>query len=244
MIIKELVTDPEVLVDTGLFNVKANPGRTAAIRQNLTDTLNSLEDRIFLCNNELGERERAFALKFQDQIKLYFNPAFKRREKIFINREKDVFNGKEYFIPRYSSVDIVYQDEDGQVLCDRLNEVASVVICQAMSLLDGIRTSDIGLEILDGFDDFTEDEKAEILSDYINWLKAGAEELDQELMGDSETESTWSRAKFIQGVSDGTIELEETPPSNNEKKRWKKYFKAIKDKVSRNKFWNKLRGKK
>lgn len=237
MIIKELITDPDVLVENKLFSVKDDLGLAAAIRQDLTDTLEH-SDRIFLCSNEIGRKERAIALKFKDGIHVYFNPAFIDRSGFFINREVDILTGKEYFIPRYSKVSIAYQTETGEFKADKMNEVASVVACQAMHLLDGLYTCGIGLEATSEFDAMPEDDKKEILAGYIEYLANLGKEMDEELTGDSETHDQWSAAKFIQGVADGTIKTEEAPPSNNEKKRWKRFFKNIKTNNKRNKFWN------
>ena len=244
MVIKDLITDQDKLVETKLFDVNKNLGIAAAIRQDLTDTIETLEDRIFLCSNEIGRNERAFALKFKDGVHLYFNPSFISRDKIFINREVDILTGKEYFIPRWSEVSIAYQDENGTVHANKMNEVASVVVNQAMNLLDGIFTSDIGLEIIPEFDEMTEEEKKEILSGYIEEIEDLGIMMDNDLSGDSETHDQWSAAKFIQGVADGTIKTEKDPPSNNEQKRWRKFLKSIKSNENRNKFWNKLRRKK
>ena len=244
MVIKDLITDQDKLVETKLFSVKNNLGLAAAIRQDLTDTIETLDDRIFLCSNEIGREERAFVLKFKDGVHLYLNPAFISRDKIFINREVDILTGKEYFIPRYSSVSLAYQDEDGNLKADKLNEVASVVVNQAMNLLDGIYASDIGLEVTPEFDEMSEEDKKEILAGYIEALSHLGEEMDEELSGDSETHDQWSAAKFIQGVADGTIKTEKDPPSNNEKKRWKKFFKSLKANENKNKFWKKIGRKK
>lgn len=244
MIVKDLITDQDKLVETKLFDVKKNLGLASAIRQDLTDTIETLDDRIFLCSNEIGRDERAFILKFKDGIRVYFNPAYIKRDKIFINREIDILTGKEYFIPRWSNVSIAYQDEDGEFHADKMNEVASVIVNQAMNLLDGIFASDIGLEILPEFDEMTEDDKKEILAGYIEELKDLGNKMDDDLSGDSETHDQWSAAKFIQGVADGTIKTEADPPSNNEQKRWKKLLKSIRSNEHRNKFWNKLRRKK
>ena len=92
MIIKDLITDQDKLVETKLFDVKKNLGLAAAIRQDLTDTIETLDDRIFLCSNEIGREERAFVLKFKDGIHLYLNPAFIKRDRIFINREVSCFS--------------------------------------------------------------------------------------------------------------------------------------------------------
>ncbi len=209
------------------------------IIQDLEDTLKEHPDRLYLCTNEVGHEERGILVRFADDTHEFFNPAFQKREKPFINRERDILTGDEYLVPRFASVEIVYQDCLGSVKANLLNEGASVVMCQAMDLLNGITSKDYGLPILEGFDDLTDEEKGEIISDYLGRSQEMYNEFDKELEDNSETRQIWNAAKFIKRFAEGKVKTEPRPQSNREKKRLKNLIKSIKQQTNKTKFWRK-----
>jgi peptide deformylase len=118
------------------------------------------------------------------------NPAIQSKDKLIIYREEDPLTGKEYFIPRFTQISLVFQDCLGKVRGLKMNEAASIIVCQAMDALNGILISDYGLEVLPEFDSASEEEKKEVLSMYAESLSQAYKELDADLSNNEETKKT------------------------------------------------------
>jgi len=234
--IKELIKDSDILTESYIWNVRENQDLMIPLIQDLEETLKEHPERLFLCTNEIGYKERGILVRFADDTHEFLNPAFQKKDVPIINREKDIFTGEEYLIPRFTNVEIVYQDCLGAVKANKLNEAASVIMCQAMDLLNGLTAKDYGLPILEGFDDLSADDKAEIIADYVKSLGEKYSLLDNDLSSNEETKDIWDAAKYIKGVSDGTINTEKGLLSNRKKKKLKKMIDQVKHQSNRLKF--------
>lgn len=199
--------------------------------QDICDTLTEHEELLFLTASQIGYKERAFGIRFKDAVEVFMNPAIQEKDVAILYRERDYSNGKEYIIPRFTKITLVFQDVAGKTRAMKFNESASIIVNQAMDMLDGVFPSDYGLEIIPEFDTAPEEEKAEVLAAYVDSLASTFTVLDKELMEDSETKSTWEQAKFYRGLADGEIKTEEKPLSNRKKKRLKKFLKMFGKKV-------------
>ncbi len=206
----------------------ANTELSMQLMEDLCDTLQAKDDRLYLTSNQIGYSERALAIKFEDRVVVMFNPVIVERDTMIIFREKDWLTGKEYFIPRFTNVTVNYQDIEAKPKALKMNEAASIIICEAMDALNGILVQDYGLEIIPEFDEASEDEKAEVLAAYTESLMKTSKELDNELSTDEETKEQWNGAKFLKGISEGTIELEKPELSNRKKKKLNKFLKTLK----------------
>lgn len=238
--IKEIITDKEKLsTRCKEFNVlKGGQSKAIELLQNLSDTIEST-DRLYLCANEIGYEERAFAIKFKDETEIFFNPAFQHRDKPIFYREKSYVDGKEYIIPRFTDVSLVFQDSAGKVLGLKFNEAASIIVCQAMNTIDGLFDSDYGLEIIPEFDQASREEQEEIIAGYAEEIGKLGKMMDEELSNNEETKDTWKAAKFYRAVADGEVEFDNPPSSNREKKRIANAAKALKNQFNKLKFWRK-----
>lgn len=206
----------------------ANTELSMQLMEDLCDTLQAKDDRLYLTSNQIGYSERALAIKFEDRVVVMFNPVIVERDTMIIFREKDWLTGKEYFIPRFTNVTVNYQDIEAKPKALKMNEAASIIICEAMDALNGILVQDYGLEIIPEFDEASENEKAEVLAAYTESLMKTSEELDKELSTDEETKDQWNGAKFLKGISEGTVELEKPELSNRKKKKLNKFLKTLK----------------
>lgn len=235
--IRELVTDTEKLSERAKeWDVLANQQkRSIEILQDLCDTLETLDDRLYLTANQIGYEERAVGIKSESETDVFMNPAITKRDKPIINREKDLLTGKEYFIPRYNEIEVNFQDCLGSVRALKMTDIAAITMCQAIDAINGLLVSDYGLEIIPEFDEASEEEKAEVLEAYSKSLIQASEDLDKELSEDEETSKVWKNAKLIKGIQDGSIEpvKEEKPLSNRKKKKLNKILKFIKSQKNR-----------
>lgn len=236
--IKEILPLEKQTTETRAWNVLENTKLAAQISIDLTDTLKSI-DRLWLTTTELGIEERAIAVKFKDEVHVFLNPAMQFKDKMILFREVCPVDNKEYFIPRYTDMSLAYQDVIGDNKAVKLNEASAIVVSQALDGLNCVYACDYGLEIIPEFDEASEEDKKEVLSEYVNNLASAYKVLDSELMEDSETSRYWQDAKFIKSVAEGETVLEEKPKSNREKKRLAKTVEQVKQYANRMKYWRK-----
>jgi len=222
--IKELVTDVEKLSERAQeWNVKEEiNGKVVEILQALGDTLedlNTKDGRLFLTANQIGYTERAFAIKFEDDIKYFFNPIIKGRKGLVFSREKDFLTGTDYIVPRSTEIILNYQDSLGRVKGNKFEGAAAIVASGAIDSLEGLLISDWGLEITPEFDVASEEEQKEVLAYYIQSLNAYRDALDKDL-SEGENKEEYKAIKFMEGVANGTVELEkEKEPKMNRAQR-------------------------
>ena len=223
--IKELVTDIEKLSERAQeWDVKEEMnGKVVTILQDLGDTLEDLfkkDGRLFLTSNQIGYTERAFAVKFEDDIKYFFNPIIKSRKGLIFSREKDYLTGIEYIVPRSKEVIINYQDSLGRVKGNKFEDAAAIVAAESLDILEGLFLSDWGLEITPEFDVAPVEEQKEVLAYYMQSLNDYKNALDKELEESPEGEE-YKAIKFMRGVADGSVELDtpKEPKMNRAQRR-------------------------
>jgi len=219
------------------WDVKKDSELTNTILRDLVDTLEANPDRLYLCANEIGYTERAFILKFSDDWKAFMNPIFQVKDNLKLVREYNPIDKKQYIIPRYTDVTICYQNSMGKVEAVKFNDSASAIVSHAMDVLEGLQTSDYGLEVVEEFDTASPEEQAQVLNEYLKSLNKFKEDLDSDLSNsDEETKKEWDGFKFMKAVSDGKVELykpENKSPIINRKQR--RFFEKLAKKFRRRK---------
>lgn len=210
--------------------------------QDLTDTLKSCSDRLYLCANEIGYKERAMCVKFGDEYEIFMNPIYQVRESYKLVREYDPITKKEFIIPRATDVTICFQDCIGNIKANKLSEQASIIICQAMDCLEGVHPSDYGLEIIPEFDSATDEERQELLNAYLKSMQKFRSDLDADLMSDDDTKSDWKQFKFMSAVQRGDVTLEKYVPEETNGIKLPRKIRRFLAKLEKRK--NKKRGKK
>lgn len=212
-----------------LKNTEEGSVNSDELLQDLTDTLKSATDRLYICANEIGVPVRAFCLRVGEEIKEFFNPIFQKKENIKLIRELDPSDGKEYIIPRPTEAAVCYLTKDGKERALRFDENSAPVIGQAMDCLDGLHDKDYGLEIIPEFNQATEEEQLEVVKEYVNSLTKFSEDLSNDLKTDEELSPYWTSFKFNMAKARGEIEVEnQAEPKNRKQKRlFKKFMKKF-----------------
>lgn len=239
--IKELVKDLDELSKRSIeWNVKEEQKLSTELVQNLEDTLEAHEDLLYLCANEIGYRERAFDMRFTDDTYIFMNPMFQKVDKLTLSREIDRYDGKEYIVPRYNEVELVFQDCLGSIKAIKVTDGAAIIVCQAMDTIDGLFAHDIGLEVLPEYDLATPEEQEQVIEAYLRSFEEEFVRLDHELSENEETRGPWKAARFLEAVDKGEVELEHEKPLSNRKQRlMKKIAKSVEHYANKMKFWRK-----
>ena len=209
MAIKPVITDYSVLsersdeVDTRKENAIV---REATL--NLKHTMQE-HDYAVLAAPQIGIQKRIFCVNFKGDIRTFCNPIYKDAGKLVLSREKcPSIPDKEYMRFRHADVELIYQTPTGKMECRKFTGLAAYVVQYAMDMLDGLLLSDVGLEILDGWDELSEADKDSVISDYIQSLDLTRAEVKKEIEEDKDLKKLSDAIDFMESVQRGETKLE------------------------------------
>lgn len=239
----ELVRDDELLSKRAIeWDVRGNQQLSTDIVQKLEQALDENPDLLFVCSQEVGFKERALDVRFSDDSYIFMNPIIKKFDRIMLSREYDRITQKEYIVPRFSNLEIVFQDCLGAIKAIKLEGMSALVMSQALDMLDGVYSHDLGLEILPEFDEASEEEQNALIQEYLNSLTSAYEYLDNELSKDEDTNEQWKAIKYMMAKSKGEVEIDqEKPMSKRKQKMINRFVKSAKQLQNKMKFWNKTK---
>lgn len=154
----------------------------------ITKTLRIMEESLkasnltYLTSNQLGLDERIILVKYDnDEIHAFINPIISYySKKLFLSREKDLFDGKDYLIPRKEVIEVTYVNKSGQPRKTIYKEGAAALLQNLIELLEGVFVSDYGLEIIPEFDEATPEEREEVVKAYIESLNIQQKDLEEQ----------------------------------------------------------------
>lgn len=158
----------------------------------------------------IGYNKRIFCIEFSDiEIKTFINPVIAKASGIQLARESCTsIPGKEFIRPRNTGLWVVYQSPNGKIEQRELIGLAAIVCQHEIDHLDGLLLSDIGQELPEDYDNFTDEQKQEFTSQYLDELDMLNKELQKELNTDSELKQINDASKFIESVYKGETQLD------------------------------------
>ena len=206
----------------------------------IKQTLKANKDLVALSAPQLGYNERIFGLKFaNNDIQIFINPAIIRTEGNHLSREKSIGmnSDTEYLIFRPEKTFISYQTVKSQPdKCEmnKLEGFASDVFMQMNDLLNGVLIEDVGLEVLPGFDEASDEEKQEIIDMYIEHLKEIQNSVNEAIKKDSDSETARlnRNIEFMTKLQLG--EIETVPLTEEEKELLKKHYEELNKEIVKN----------
>ena len=158
---------------------------------------------------QIGVNRRIMCVNFSGDIRTMINPVTSSVKGFVLSRENDAsLPGKEFILPRNGEISIVYQTPTGKIQSNTFKGKAAFVVQAAMQTLDGLYISDVGLPLLDGWDDLSEADKDSIISDYLDSLDIKKKDLDKEIESNETLKQISDAAKFMQAVASGEVTLE------------------------------------
>lgn len=167
---------------------------------------------------QIGIDSRIFCIRFNDQIKTFINPIVTKKSKYEIKPESFVsMPGKEILITRPEELTVVYYTEEFKYEENKLLGAAARLFDQSCQLLDGVTPAELGLvsdvETDGSLADLSEEEIAQVINIYKQFIKAKDEALQREIKEDPEAEKAYRQLQFTEKVINGeafVIEDEKT----------------------------------
>lgn len=179
----------------------------------LKRTLRKRDDLFALSAPAIGYNKRVFCMKFEDdQIKTFINPIIESYSPsgMQLSREKcSSLPGKEYIRVRNNDIRVMYQRPTGEAESNRLLGKAALVFQHEMDHLEGVLISDIGLEIIPEFDEATDEERAEVIREYLDSLDIRLKKTNEEIQNDPDLKQIDDATRFMTGILTGEIKQTE-----------------------------------
>ena len=179
----------------------------------LKRTLRKWEDLFALSAPAIGYNKRVFCMKFEnDQVKTFINPIIESYSPngMQLSREKcSSIPGKEYIRVRNNDIRVMYQKPTGEAESNRLLGKAALVFEHEMDHLEGVLISDIGLEVIPEFDEASEEERTEVIKEYLDSLDIRLKQANEEVENDPELKQIDDATKFMTGILTGEIKQTE-----------------------------------
>ena len=207
--VKELVTDFKILSERSKeWDVVNNQNIMTELVNDMEDTIKACDNRNFLIAKYIGRNERVVCIKFSDDVVFFNNPLIQERKNLVMVPEHDFGTNKDYLLPRYSEVIVVFQNEAGVNTANKLQGPAAAVMCQAIDALEGIFPSDYGLEITEEYLNASKEEQAEVIEYYIKYINDLQNKLSDDLESDESVKEAWNAVKFMKSVAAGETKVE------------------------------------
>lgn len=206
---KDIITDIDSISErSDEINVKKDIKKVRKIVKELKDTLLSNPELSSLSAPQIGHDVRMFAINFQGDVRVFINPVITRTKGFTVSREKDAsIPGKEFIMPRNEELICMYQTPTGKPEANRFKGVASYLFQQEVDHLNGVFASDYGLEVLEGFDQASDEEKNQIIQLYIDSLSNEKKLLEEEIKSDKDLAQIAGAIDFMEKVGSGEVTL-------------------------------------
>lgn len=206
-----------------VLDLKKEADTVSKVLVELKNELDSNEELVALSAPQLGYNLRIFALKFSDEIRFFINPLYVKREDLQVSKEH--WGKKNYLIPRFKKVEIIYMRENGVLAQLTFTEYTSCLIQQMIDILEGLQVSDYGLKLDKDFDSASEEEQTQIVDMYLESLCEIKGILREEIENDPTLHDRQKTLDFLTSVAKGETKIARPKPNREQRRAMEKQKK-------------------
>ena len=207
--VQELVTDYDQLsIRSDEVDVRKENKDVKSIILNLKFTLRE-HNLLGICAPQIGITKRIIVLNFNGDLRAFLNPMITKAEGLSFNREVvPNIPGKQFLVPRYNNIELMYLTATGKIQSCNLLGVAAHIMQQQVDMLEGVLISDVGFEIDEDFENASEEEKAKVMELFLESIDLKRNELEKEINENDDLRKMKEGINFIQSVASGETKLE------------------------------------
>lgn len=208
--VKEIITDSTLLGRRCKeIDVKRDAPTLRKIVADIKKTMRNDDSIVALSAPQIGYDRRIFCIRFDEEIKTFVNPIISNAKGLELSKETcRSIPGKTFIRPRNNDLNVYYMMPDGKPQSRQMVGLAAIIFQHHIDHLDGLLLEDVGLEIDDDWDELTDEEKQEIISEYLDALDLRAKEINTELKNDQEAKDIKEASEFLTSVATGKTQLE------------------------------------
>lgn len=156
-----------------------------------------------------GVDARMFCMRFAGgDIRGFANPMVvgKGGSAIVEETQLGMDDGRTWFVPRPTEVDLVYQTPLGKAETCTFEGISAAVVQQMVDFLDGILLEDFALEKLDGWDSLSDEDKEKIFELYRQSLETRYHIACANVSADPEAKMLDGQVEFIKNYYEDKID--------------------------------------
>ncbi len=214
--VKTIITDDRALSE---WCVEIDTRKEGKLLQEIILALKATmraNDLVSLTAPQIGYARRVLCMRFgKNDYRTFVNPLIENNTGFQFARETcSSIPGKTFVMPRFNNVKLYFTTPLGKVESTTLNGLSAWKFQHCMDHLNGMLSSDIGLEIDELFDNATDEERAEVLRMYAESLDVRQKELEAEISQDKNLSDINDAAKFIASVKSGETVLDNSGMKN------------------------------
>lgn len=167
------------------------------------------KDLASLSAPQIGYDKRIFCINFDGDIKSFINPVIAHAEGLALVRESCTSLPDRHFLrPRNTKISVMYQTPLQKPESRILTGMASYVFQHELDHLDGILLTDVAMELAEGYDDLSEEEKTQLINEYKDSLDIKRDEVNAEIEKDDYAKRLMTSIDYMTAVEKGEVELE------------------------------------
>ena len=208
--VKNIITDEALLSD---WSAEIDTRKEGKLLQEIILALKATmkaNDLVSLTAPQIGYNKRVLCMRFgKNDYRTFINPLIENNTNFQFARETcSSIPGKTFVMPRFNNVKLFFTTPLGKVESTKLTGMSAWKFQHCLDHLNGMLTSDIGLEIDEMFDNATDEERAEVLQMYAESLDIRAKEMQEMIKSDKDLADIDNAAKFIASVKTGETILD------------------------------------
>lgn len=167
---------------------------------------------LYLTAPQIGYNSRIFVMNFSGELRTFINPIITSGKSFTLYKEVCYsIPGKEFIKAGNTNIYVTYQTPLGEIESKHMIGVAAQIFTHCVDHLDGILSSDLGLEVGEDFYSATDEERAEVLEQYHKSLEAALSNLRKDISEDDEALEFSEALDFMKAVQRGEVELVQVP---------------------------------
>lgn len=205
----DVITDIEKLQERcDEINVGKENGYMRKIISDLKSTMRE-KDFASLSAPQIGYDKRIFCINFDGDIKSFINPIITQASGLSLVREScPSLPDRKFLRPRNTRINVMYQTPLQKPESRVLTGMAAFVFQHELDHLDGILLSDVSMELGDGYDELSEEDKTALINEYKDSLDIKLDEINEAIEKDEYAKRLSTSIDYMTAVEKGEVELE------------------------------------
>ena len=204
----------EIITDRDVLGVRADELDTTKqnkeMREIIVELKKTIRERnlLGLAAPQIGYSKRVFVVNYSGNLVSYVNPVIYDAKGLTLSRENcPSIPDKQFLRIRNQEITLYYVNPLGKVKSEKFIGAAAIIMQYLCDMLDGILLSDIGMEIDEHWDEFTEDEKNELFDYYLDSIDLKRKQTQEEVNADPGLKQIDDGIKFLTALQKGDVKL-------------------------------------
>lgn len=205
----------EIITDLSAFDNRADEidvrKENNLLRETIVNLKHTIQEHnlVALAAPQIGVNKRIMCINFNGDVRTFVNPVASAFKSFTLAKQTcPSIPDKQYIRPRYGEMLLTYQTPMGKIETRKFQGMTAFVAQYAVDILDGLTLEDVGLPLLDGWDELSEDDKDVIINEYLESLDLKRKDIKTEIENNPTLKQMSDAIDFMESVQKGETKLE------------------------------------